>query len=121
MATVPYKFSTTAGTNLQPVRAGQTANLKGIIAAGTNIYQVFAKLYWFTPTATAIAPTVGTTIPDLTIGIPALNTQTPDANYSFPDGITKNGQLWVAVTKLTGDTDTTAVLAGDAVITLLVE
>jgi hypothetical protein len=121
MASVPYKFTTTASTNLQLVRAGQTANFKGIVAQCVAAYDIFLKLYWFTPTASATAPVVGTTIPQLTIAIASSNLQTPDANFSWPDGITGNGQLWVAVTKVASDTDTTAVAAGDGIITLLVE
>ena len=116
MASVPYKFTTANTTNLQPVRAGQTANLKGIVAVGTAAYEIFVKLYW-----TNTAPTVGTTVPNLTFAVPALGTTTGGLTASFPDGITGNGELWVAVTKLAADTDTTVVVAGDGIITLLVE
>ena len=121
MASVTYKFTTANTTNLQMVRAGQSANFKGVVALCTAAYNIYLKLYWFIPTASASVPVVGTTIPNLTFAVAANNTQTPDTNYSFPDGIVGNGQLWVAVTKLPADTDTTVVLASDAIVTILVE
>lgn len=116
MAAVPYKISTANSTNLQVVKAGQSANLKGIVAANAAAYAVFVKLYWGNT-----APTVGTTSPSLTFEVPALGTTTGGLSASFPDGITNNGSLWMAVTKLGTDADTTVVLANDAVVTLLVE
>jgi hypothetical protein len=111
MAAVPYHFTTAASTNLQAVRAGQSGNLKGyeIVPPATAI---FVKLYW---TAGA-PPTVGTTVPNLTIGTVA---STPKSQ-SYPDGITGNGQLWVAVTGAVGDGDSSNATAA-GVITLLVE
>jgi hypothetical protein len=112
MAAVPYHFTTAASTNLQTVRAGQTANLKGyeIMPPATAI---FIKLYWMLG---GVAPTVGTTVPNLTIGTIA---STPKSQ-SFPDGITGNGQLWVAVTGAVSDGDSSNATAA-GVITLLVE
>ena len=118
-ASVPYKFNTTASTNLQVVRAGQTANVKGIVAVNTAAYEIFVKCYWTGSTPTA--PTVGTTVPALTFAVPALGTTSGGLTVSFPDGITMNGQLYVAVTKLAADTDTTATAAGDGIVTILVE
>jgi hypothetical protein len=106
---------------LQPVRAGATGNVKGIISIGNAAYDVYIKLYWFIPTVAVPVPIVGTTVPNLTIAASATNTSTPSLIAAFPDGITGNGQLWVAVTKLPADTDTTVVLASDAIVTILVE
>jgi hypothetical protein len=110
MASVPFKFTTTASTNLLPVRAGQTANLKGfsIVNVATPI---FVKLFWSNS-----IPVVGTTVPNLTIGAVASVNPTQD----WPDGITGNGELWVAVTAAAADSDVGVAAAG-AVITLLVE
>ena len=115
MASVPYKFTLGASTNLQPVRAGQTANLKGFSYAVSAAYPVFLKLYW-----TNTVPTVGTTVPNATFQL-GPSAGVAGGYQSFPDGITNNGELWVAVTKLVADTDTTATVANDAVITLFVE
>jgi hypothetical protein len=121
MASVPYKFTTVAGNNLQVVRAGQTSNLKGLIAVCNAVYDVYIKFYWFTPTTANPTPVVGTTVPNLTVAAPANNTATPDLALSFPDGITGNGQLWVSVTKNANDLDNTATAANDAIVTILVE
>jgi hypothetical protein len=115
MSSVPYKFTTTASLNLQKVRDGQTANLKGFAVANVAT-AIYVKLYWFTPVGTGDGPTVGTTIPNMTLGIAA----SANDHESFPDGITGNGQLWVAVTAAAADTDSANAAAG-AVVTLLVE
>lgn len=115
MASVPYHFTTTASTNLQPVRVTQNANLKGLSVANVAT-AIYIKLYWFTETSSSAGPTVGTTVPNLTIGVVAsVNTL-----QSWPDGITGNGQLWVAVTGASGDSDSTNAASG-AIVTLLVE
>lgn len=115
MASVPFKFTTAASTNLQPVRAGQAGNLNGIIVANVAT-AIFIKFYWFTPTAASAGPTVGTTVPNVTFGVSA------SANVSqfFNPPMTGNGQLWVAVTAAAIDSDVGAAAAG-AVVTLLVE
>jgi hypothetical protein len=117
-ASVPFHFTTAASTNLQPVRAGQTANLKGLSVANVAT-AMFIKLFWYTPTGTNQGPTLGTTIPNLTIPVPA-NTLALGPIASWPDGITGEGQLWVAVTGAAADSDSSVAAAG-AVITLLVE
>ena len=115
MAAVPYKFTTTASTNLQPVRAGQSANFKGISMANVAT-AMYVKLYWFTPTSASTAPTVGTTVPNLTMGFAA----SVNEKIDWGDGVTGNGQLWLAVTAAAADSDN-AVAAAGAVVTILVE
>jgi len=121
MASVPYKFTLASSNNLQPVRAGQGGNLKGYSAVVIAAYPVFIKLYWFVPTAAAPTPVVGTTVPNMTIEVGVPSTGVGHNEQSWPDGVTGNGQLWVAVTKVATDADNTSTTAGDAVITLLVE
>jgi hypothetical protein len=112
---------TGGSTNLNQVR-NAPAKVKGIIAVNTAAYAIFVKLYWFKPTASASGPTVGTTAPNVTIAIPALGTTTPSGiAQSFTDGFTGDGNLFIAVTKLPADSDTTAVVAGDGLISLLVD
>lgn len=116
-----YKFTTAGSTNLNQVRNGP-AVFKGIVAVNTAAYAIFVKIYWFKPTASATGPTVGTTVPDLTFEVPALSTTTPGLVQTFINGVAARcGNLFVAVTKLAADTDTTAVLAGDGIISLLVD
>jgi len=109
---VPYHFTTTASTNLQPLgMADQGGNVKGIIiCGGTVATAIYIKFYW------GAQPTIGTTVPGVTIG----NAATTNAMQTFPDGITGNGQLWVAVTGAQGDSDSSNAAAGIQ-ITVLVE
>ena len=113
---VPFKFTTTAGLNLQPVRAGQAGKLKGFAVANVAT-AIYIKLYWFTETSPTVeGPVVGSTIPAMTIGVAA----SANDHESWPDGITGNGQMWVAVTAAAADSDAANAAAG-AVVTLLVE
>lgn len=116
-----YRLVTANTTNLNQVRS-TPAKVKGIIAVNTAAYEIFVKLYWFRPTASATGPTVGTTPPHATIAIPALGTTTGGVMQSFTEGFQGgDGNLFIAVTKLAADTDTTAVAAGDGLISLLVD
>lgn len=119
-----FRLVTGASTNLTKVRSN-AAKVKGFAFTNTNAtYAIFVKLYWYTPTPSAPTPTVGTTVPDVTIGVPAVTATTGGGTIteSFPDGFSaRQGDLWIAVTKLVADSDTTAVGAGDGLVSLLVE
>jgi hypothetical protein len=120
MTAVAYKFTTTASTNLLQVR--QQGSIKGFSAtnASTTV-MLFIKLYWFIPTLANPTPVVGTTIPSYVIPVNPGAVVGAGSFESWPDGITGNGQLWVAATAGTGaDTDTTVATAG-CVISLNVE
>ena len=116
----PYSFATVNTTNLQRVKQGLT-NLESIVALNTAAYAIYVKLYWFLPTASVASPTVGTTVPDLRFQIPALGTATGGLAFDLYPPVQKAGELWVAVTKLPADSDTTVVVAGDGLITLMVD
>lgn len=120
MTATVFKLNTGASTNLTKLK-DLPANLKGIAAVCTAAYAIFVKFYWYTPTAAAPAPTVGTTVPDMTIEVPALGTTTGGVLQSWPDGISKAGLLFMAVTKLATDADTTVVVAGDGLISVIYE
>lgn len=107
-------------TNLTKLKDGQ-ASLKGIAGVNTTAAAVFLKFYWFQQTAAAAAPTVGTTVPDITIEIPALGTTTGNVLQSWPDGLSKAGELFLAVTNLVGDADATVVAAGSAILSVFYE
>jgi hypothetical protein len=101
----------------QSVRAGQPANLKGFSAIATGATVNYLKLYW---TAGIEPPVVGTTAPNFTVPFGSAVAGN-GLTESYPDGMTGQGQLWVAVTSGTGlDTDTGAP-AAPSVITLLLE
>lgn len=117
MSSTRYRLVTAGSTNLTEVRPSPGVPLTGAILVNTAAYDIFLKLYWFDATAGAAAgPTVGTTIPDLTIRIPTAGER--DLLITS-GGIVGKGDLWLAVTKLAADSDTTAVIAGDGIIQLL--
>jgi hypothetical protein len=116
-----FRLVTAGSTNLTKVK-DSPAVVKGIIAVNTAAYAIFVKLYSWRPTVAAPTPTVGTTAPAVTIEIPALGVSTGGIEQSWPDGFSVgDANLFMAVTKLAADSDTTAVLAGDGLISLLIE
>ena len=110
MASVTYKFTTQASTNLQAVRAGQVGNLTSISIANVAT-AIYVKLYW-----TNTTPTVGTTVPAYTMGAAA----SANVNLTYTSPLTGNGQLWVAVTAAAADGDSGNAASG-AVVTLGLE
>lgn len=114
MASTSKRLVTGATTNLTLLSTAPTMNLTGMMATNTAAYAIFVKFYWFSQLGTNVAPVVGTTLPDMTVNIPTV----ASLSVLFPQyGITRNGDLWVAVTKLVADTDTTVTVAGDGLIT----
>ena len=121
MASKVFKLSTAGTTNLTKI-ADQGGTVTGMAAVCTAAYAIFVKLYWYIPTAANPTPTVGTTVPDITFLIPTLGTTTGGLNPEIPhQGVSRSGQLWMAVTKLPADSDATAVVAGDGLISLFYE
>jgi hypothetical protein len=119
-SSVVYQLTTAGTTNLTRIgTAGSLgANVKGLVVTNTAAYAIFVKLYWDKGLG---IPTVGTTVPALTVTCPAAATSGGGTNLSFPDGITGNGQLWMWVTKLAAATDATVTVSGDGIIAVLVE
>lgn len=113
---VPFKVATGASTNLTRIGAagGQGAKLYSLEVTNTAAYAIFVKFYW-----SNTIPTVGTTVPTMTITCPAAATSGGNTSRDWSDGIVGNGQLWMWVTKLAADTDTTATVAGDGLITVV--
>lgn len=107
MTAAVRKINTAATTNLTKLKDGP-ANFKGFVFNNPSGAAIFVKLYWYTPTTAAPVPVVGTTVPDITIQIGTIGSD----HESFPDGVTKAGELWVATTLLVTDADATAVPAG---------
>lgn len=120
MTAAVFKLNTANTTNLTKIKDG-LGTLKGIAGVCTAAYAIFVKFYWYIPTASAPTPTVGTTVPDITIEVPALGTTTGGVLQSWPDGIQKAGLLFMAVTKLAADSDTTVLVAGDGLISVIYE
>jgi hypothetical protein len=121
MTALVFKLNTANTTNLRQIKDQATGVLKGISALNTTAAAIFLKVYWYTPTAAAPTPTVGTTVPDITIEIPALGTTTGNVNQSWPDGLSKAGLLFIAVTNLAADADATVVAAGSGLVSIFYE
>lgn len=121
MTCAVFKLTTANTTNLTKVKDAAPATFKGLAALNTTAAAIFLKFYWYLPTAAAATPTVGTTIPDITIELPALGTTTGNVLQSWPDGIQKAGQLFLAVTNLAADSDATVVAAGSGIISVFYE
>lgn len=116
MTALVRRIVTANTTNLTKIK-DQNANLDGYVLTNTTGSAIFFKAYWYQPTSAAPLPVVGTTVPDLTVTMAANAT----AAQSWPNGMTKAGELWIAVTNSVGDTDATAVAANSGVITVLYE
>jgi hypothetical protein len=121
MTAAVLKINTANTTNLTKVKDTTPATLKGVAALNTTAAAIFLKFFWYVPTAAAPTPTVGTTVPDITIELPALGTTTGNVLQSWPDGIQKAGQLFLAVTNLAADADATVVTAGAGLISVIYE
>lgn len=117
----PFVYTTNASAPAPtPVSAGSlAAKICSVVALNSSATaDYFIKFYW---AVNGLVPTVGTTIPNLTIGVPA-TAAAPAAvgqvilDYSNP--LTTNGQLYIACTANQVASDTTAVAAGQGVITV---
>lgn len=118
---VPFQYTTGASTNLTQLGAASgSTKLCGYVMNDTAAYDIFVKLWWG-PQGTT--PTVGTTVPTITIGVPAPSTTvTPgQVAQNFSNPIVGNGVLWMWITKLPAASDATATAAGDGIITLLLQ
>jgi hypothetical protein len=111
MSAMKFRQVSGASTNLALVKA-YAGNLTGAVIINTNAAARFVKLYESTD-----LPTVGTTVPALTIEIPASSqvviNQHAAVNFSR--------SIWMATTVNAADSDTTAVGAGDLITQLFVE
>lgn len=118
-SSVPFQYTTGATTNLIRVSTGSgSSNLKGWNITNTAAYAIFVKLWWSNQN---VIPTVGTTVPSLTITCPAAATSGGGTSIDLSDGVTGNGPLWMWITKLAPVADATVTVAGDGLVTLFIE
>ena len=114
-----FKQTSAAGVNLTRVKV-VGANLLGGLIINTNAAARCVKLYFFLPgTSGQDVPTVGTTVPSLTIQC-AASSMTPIAP-GLTQGVSMKGDLWMATTVNPADTDATAVGAADLITQLFIE
>lgn len=98
----------------------------GIAATSAEAAAYFVKLWWegtgtAPPTSAGGAqpattgPVVGTTVPNITIQVPTTGLLTTLLGVPLNDG----GRIWFWVTKLAADSDTTALVTGGDILTLI--
>ena len=120
MSSAIFKLTAAGSTNLTRIGGDNGAVITGFEIYNTAAAARFVKLYWGAPgtfSSNADAPTVGTDVPNVTIGIPTVSAAR-QSYYSAPRG---RGLLYLATTVNAADTDTTAVTAGDLIISLFYE
>ncbi len=117
MAARPYFLLSAATTNFTNLG---NANLVGGSILNTNAASRYVKFYKSTD-AKGTAPTVGTTVPFLTV-LCAASVATPlGPLLPTSQGLSSSGELWMATTTGVAATDTAAVGAGDLYIHLAFE
>jgi hypothetical protein len=84
----------------------------GIVVATAETTPFYIKLWW--SGNTNVAPTVGTTIPKLTIEVPTTGLS---SHLSFP--LNNGGLLYWWASTNAADTDSTALVVGGDVITII--
>lgn len=115
MASITTRLVTTASTNLTRLSPAPAQNLHGWVLNNTAAYAIYVKFFWFQQSGTNLAPTVGTTLPAFTVTVPTVASK----ELNFENALTGEGDLWVCCTKLVADTDTTATVAGDGLLTFI--
>ena len=120
MASKVFKLTSAASTNLQPVAPMERVSLTGYEIVNTSAAAEFVKLYWGAPgsfSSSGDKPTVGTDVPNITIQIPTVAA----VRQSYSSPVTGTGMLYMATTTGAADGNSTAVAAGDLVISLFWE
>jgi hypothetical protein len=109
-----------AANNTNPIQIGNgNAILGGIEIYNTAAAARFVKFYWGAPGSFSSGgqkPTVGTDIPNITIGQAA--TSGSPRTWTDEGGVYGKGSLFVAFTVNAADSDNTAVTAGDVILTV---
>ena len=106
-----HKLISAATTNATLVKGSKGRILTGSLfntAAATKYFKLYNK---------AVAPTVGTDVPEHTIAVPPSGTvyfTSLFGDYGYHAG----AGLAYAITGASGDSDTTAVAAGDVIVNL---
>jgi hypothetical protein len=95
-----------ATTNATLVKAGP-GDIHTVVATNTTATVKYLKIY-----NKASAPTVGTDVPVLTVALAPNNALT---FFDLPQGLYCNLGIAFAITGANGDSDTTALTAGDVV------
>lgn len=121
MSSAVFKLTSGASTNLSQIGGADG----GTTVTGYEIYNTsaaaeFVKLYWAAPgkfSSGGQAPTVGTDVPNVTIYVPTVG----PARQTYYSPIRGQGTLWLATTTGAADSNSTAVAAGDLIISIFYE
>ncbi|MDE2105121.1 MAG: hypothetical protein KGL39_48280 [Patescibacteria group bacterium] len=112
-----FKLTSAATTNLTAIGNMPNTDLYGYNIVNTVASARYVKFYWGVPghfSSSNDNPTVGTDTPLLTVQVPASGTAT--AQFNIPIG--NNGSLFMATTTTAPDNGSTAVGAGDLIISI---
>lgn len=118
MSSSIFKISSAASTNLNQIGQNQNTKCHGWNICNTVASNRYVKLYWGVPgtfSSNNDVPTVGTDVPLITIEVPASGNQI----QSFPYGIGNQGSMFLATTTGAADNNSTAVGAGDLLISIM--
>ena len=120
---IPFTLVTANTTNLTPLGGGsESSKIAGYHFLNTSATaDMYVKFYWGVQGA---VPVVGTTVPNLTVAVPATCTAPAAVGQvlqNFSNPMLLNGTLWMAVTANPVSTDTTAVAAGQGILTVLLQ
>ena len=111
-----FKLNSLASTNLLQI-GGPLAQLYGWNIVNTNAAAMYVKFYWGPPGTFASSgdvPTVGTDIPKITVMVPGTGTAVMPPDMPLQD----TGSLFMATTTTAADSGSTAVGAGDLIISV---
>lgn len=126
MASRILKFTAAGSLNLQPVGPNERVTITGFEIYNTAAAARFVKLYFGNSTfggsgsgfsGGADKPTVGTDLPQVTIGLGA----TSRVGMAYMSPVTHQGTCFVATTVNAADSDSTAVTAGDLIVSIFYE
>jgi len=112
-----FKLNSAASTNLTQIGNNTGIDCYGYNIVNTNAAVRCVKLYWGSPgkwSNSGETPTVGTDVPSVTIQVPATST----VSVFWERGVGNQGYMWMATTTTAADNSSTAVGAGDLIISI---
>src|SRR5574337_361819 len=112
-----FKLTSAASTNLVGIGNMPSTDLYGYNIVNTVASVRYVKFYWGVPgsfSSSGDIPTVGTDVPQLTVQVPSSGT----AIAQFATAIGNQGSMFMATTTTAPDSGSTAVGAGDLIISV---
>lgn len=106
-----YHASTTTGTAVGTLVYG-ASDFLGVAVTSAETTPFYLKLWW--SGNTNVAPTIGTTIPKITLAVP-----TAGLNFHLSFPLNNGGLLYWWASTNAADTDSTALVVGGDVVTII--